>query len=254
LFCIRPSLAGEFTRNLSYDSEASDVQEALEDLISIGSIEVVRSKLDGRGRTSWTVFFLEDFYETNRGDLPALAALSFLRDESGYVPTLSVSEERKGTVQEVQKITVTSGGDHIDLQSEFILEFNGEKSGAIKASPVVGSTCLGSYLAKQIITSSTEDTTMQGGDYTVSTDTLFSLTYGAHATAQIYANRDSCKNTALLIASELQTLPPLKRVQVSGQENGLGNDGCVWTVEFLSITGIPELLKGTTVTTIFHMY
>ena len=82
----------------------------------------MRSKLDGRGRTSWTVFFLDG---TNRGDLPALTALSFLRDESGYVPTLSVSEERKGTVQEVQKIAVTSGGDHYEVQSEFIMEFHG---------------------------------------------------------------------------------------------------------------------------------
>lgn len=66
----------------------------------------------------------------------------------------------------------------------------------------------------------------------------------AYETSQIYANRDSCKNTALLIASELQLLPPLKMVQVSEHENGLGNGGCVWIVIFLSVTGMLKPLKG----------
>lgn len=194
------------------------------------------------------MIFLEDFYGTNRGDLPSIATISLLRDESGYIPTLSVTEERKGTFQEVQKIIVTPGGDQVDAPAEFILEFNGEQSGVIKVSPVAGSACLGSSAAEQIITSSTEDTTLQGGDYSVSMDTMFTLTYGIHETARIYANRDSCKNTALLIASELQTLPPLKKVQVTGNENGLGNDGCIWTVIFLSVTGDLEPLKGANIT------
>jgi hypothetical protein len=177
--------------------------------------------------------------------LPEITTISFLRDESGHAPTLTVKEVRKGTMQEVQRIIVTAGSNQVNGNSSFILEFNGDKTGVISAAPTEGLTCLGSPLAKQIITSSTEDTTKEGGDYSVSTDTSFSLIYGRYESAQIYANRATCEDTAFVIASELQTFPPLKRVDVSGYGNGLGNNGCIWVITFLSVTGIPELLKGT---------
>jgi hypothetical protein len=62
----------------------------------------------------------------------------------------------------------------------FKLRFEGEETGDILALPLGGNTCLGSTKAKQIITTSTVDTSGAGGDDSVSHLTTFALIYEGH--------------------------------------------------------------------------
>ena len=110
--------------------------------------------------------------------------------------------------------------------------------------PIGGSTCLGSTKAKQIITTSTVDTSGVGGDDSVSHLTYFALSYEGHTTSKILANSGSCDETSDVIASELMRLPPLYEVDVTGIDTPAGDQGCSWTVTFLSAVGNPELMTG----------
>ena len=167
---------------------------------------------------------------------------SYLTGTSGET-SIVVEETRKGTEREVQMIRVDAGSGVVDPASSFRIAFGGEVTGDIPALPLGGSTCLGSKKAKQIITTSTADTSGVGGDDTVSHLTTFALLYEGHATGSITANGASCEDTAHDIASELMKLPPLYEVHVSGERSGAGDEGCVWTVTFLSVMGNPEIMK-----------
>lgn len=163
----------------------------------------------------------------------------------GTHPSIVVEETRKGTEREVQMIRVDAGGDAgvVDPASTFRIAFGGEVTGDIPALPLGGSTCLGSKKAKQIITTSTADTSGVGGDDSVSHLTTFALLYEGHATGSLIANGVSCEDTAHEIASELMKLPPLYEVDVSGESSDAGDEGCVWVVTFLSVMGNPEIMK-----------
>ena len=219
------------------------MKKELEALSSIARIHVVRTPLNIVGGCTWTVSFLEDVSRLHRGDMPELVAHSLLTGTSGESPSIVVTEERKGTVKEVQTITVHGGdGGNVDLASSFKLRFEGEETGDILALPLGGNTCLGSTKAKQIITTSTVDTSGAGGDDSVSHLTTFALIYEGHITSNILANGASCEDTSALIEQELMKLPPLYEVSVSGSDTDAGDEGCAWEVTFLSVMGSPELM------------
>ncbi|KAL3774885.1 hypothetical protein ACHAW5_007303 [Stephanodiscus triporus] len=233
---------GDVTNLISYDADASTVKKELEALSSIAQINVERTQLDIVGGCTWTVSFLEDGSRLHRGDMPELVVESFLTGTPGEIPSIVVTEERKGTIKEVQTITVDGGGDNVDPTSSFRLRFGGEETGDILALPLGGNTCLGSTKAKQIITTSTVDTSGVGGDDSVSHLTNFALLYEGYITSSILANGASCEDNSSFIAQELMKLPPLYEVSVSGSDTGVGDEGCSWIVTFLSVMGSPELM------------
>mmetsp|Transcript_25263 Transcript_25263/g.52844 ORF Transcript_25263/g.52844 Transcript_25263/m.52844 type:complete len:1508 (+) Transcript_25263:155-4678(+) len=234
---------GEETNPIPYDADALTVKEELEGLSSIARVHVERTPLDVVGGCTWTVSFLEDGLRSHRGDMPLLVAGSSLTGTPGEIPSIIVTEERKGTIKEVQTINVDGGGADVDPSSSFKLRFEGEETGDILALPLGGNTCLGSTKAKQVITTSTVDTSDVGGDDSVSHLTSFALMYEGYTTSNIMANGAPCEDTSDVIAQELMSLPPLYEVTVSGSDTGVGDEGCSWTVTFLSVMGNPELMS-----------
>lgn len=220
------------------------MKESLKKLDSIASIDVSRSEPNNIGGFTWTISFLEDSDETHRGDMKEFQTVSYLSSGTDLSPTIEVKEIRKGTYKEVQKISIFAGGDYVDAKSSFNLRFNGEITADILALPAGGSTCLGSTAAKQVITTSTEDTISEGGDDTVSPLTMFAISYKEYETNRITANNATCEEKSLEIASELMRLPPLKEVNVSGADSGAKDGGCIWVVSLLGVIGNPELFKG----------
>ena len=236
---------GENTNHIPFDASASVVKEELEALETIGSIHVERTPIDVVGGCKWTVSFLEDGSRLHRGDVQFISVESHLTGAPGQTPVIVVEEERKGTKQEVQTITIDGNGSNVDPNSSFRLRFEGEETGDILALPFGGSTCLGSTTAKQIITTSTVDTSGVGGDDSVSHLTSFALTYDGHTINPIVANGVSCEETATEISRELMLLPTLYDVAVSGSQTSAGDEGCMWVVTFLSVMGNPELMEVT---------
>jgi len=239
------SFRGKKTNQVPFDADPSMVKEELEALETIGSIHVERTPLDVVGGCKWTVSFLEDGSRLHRGDMPFIVVESFLTGAPGQTPVIVVEEERRGTKQEVQTITIEGNGSNVDPNSSFRLRFEGEETGDILALPFGGSTCLGSTTAKQVITTSTVDTSGVGGDDSVSHLTSFVLTYDGYSTNRIMANDVSCEETATEISRELMLLPTLYDVAVSGSETSAGDEGCTWVVTFLSVMGNPELMDVT---------
>ncbi|KAL7537095.1 hypothetical protein ACHAXR_007582 [Thalassiosira sp. AJA248-18] len=235
----------EETNPIPYDADASTVKDELEALSSIARVDVDRTLLDVVGGCTWTVSFLEDGSRLHRGDMPLLVVDSSLTGTPGETPSIVVAEERRGTQKEVQTITIDGAGSNVDPGSSFRLRFEGEETGDILALPLGGNTCLGSTKAKQLITTSTVDTSGVGGDDSVSHLTYFALLYEGYETPDIMANGASCEDTADVIAQELMKLPPLYEVAVSGSDTGVGDEGCSWVVTFLSVMGSPELMTVT---------
>ncbi len=220
------------------------MKEELEALATISRVHVDRTPSDIFGGCTWTIAFLDDWSRMHRGDMPMFIVESNLTGAPGQTPSIEVIETRKGTFKEIQTITVDGGGGIVDPTSSFRLSFEGEETGDILALPIDGSTCLGSTSAKQIITTSTVDTSGVGGDATVSHLTSFALLYGGFTTSKIMANTASCEDTSSFIASELLKIPQLYDVSVSGSNTADGDQGCIWTVTFLSVLGNPELMEG----------
>ena len=239
------SFEGKKTNHIPFDANASVVKEELEALETIGRVHVERTPMDVVGGCKWTVSFLEDGTRIHRGDMQLLSAESHLSGVPGQTPMIIVEEERKGTKQEVQTITTEGGGGNVDPTSSFRLRFEGEETEDILALPLGGTTCLGSTTAKQIITTSTVDTSGVGGDDSVSHLTSFVLTYDGHTTNPILANDESCEETASNITEELIKLPTLYDVTVTGSETSAEDEGCMWIVTFLSVMGNPELMQVT---------
>ena len=235
---------GNSTSPIPCDATAAEMKASLERIDSIASIDVSRSESTIVGGYTWTISFLEDSLGTHRGDLQEIQTVSFLSSGTKASPSIKIAEIRKGTYKKVQKIRTISGGASMDPLSTFKLRFNGESTGDILAIPVGGSTCLGATAAKQLITTSTEDTSAEGGDDTVSPLTTFIISYGAYKTNQITANSGTCQAKSFVIVNELMLLSPLKNVEVIGADSGLQDGGCVWTVSLLSIIGNPELFTG----------
>ena len=238
---------GEKTFALASDSSASDVKAALEDLFNIGKVDVTRSSGDLTGGYSWKISFLEDGTRIHRGDMPPFGVESLLTDggSASLTPAVVVDEVRKGTSMEVQTITIAAGGSYVDPTSSYRLRFLAEETSDILALPAGGTTCLGSTTAKQIIKTSTDDTSGEGGDSSVSPLTTFNLLYEGRMTDSIFANAigESCESVANTIAHELERIPPLYSVIVSGRDSAAGDEGCEWAVTFVSVVGNPDLLQ-----------
>ena len=248
LNCLLPFMfsGGERTTEIPCDADPFTMKKALEDLVSIGTVDVRRSKRTAVGGYTWTISFIEDLSGTHRGNVPEFKVISSLLGGSDANPLITVEEVRKGTVKEIQRISVSAGsiGVGVDPNSSFKLEFQGQTTGDILALPMGGTTCLGSTAAKQLITTSTIDTSTAGGDDTVSPLTTFTISYDKFVTSPVYANVGSCADTAVVIAAELTKLPPLQNVDVEGKPTTTGDEGCEWEITLLSVTGNPKLFQG----------
>lgn len=220
------------------------LKAALEILPTIRTIDVTRSGADYVGGYTWTISFLDDATRAHQGDMPDFSFISALICDSGSPPSIIVSEVRKGTIKEIQRISTSAGSSFVDPASSFKLSFRGESTNAILALPAEGTTCLGSTAARQIITTTTEDTSGEGGDDTISPLTNFTISYDDYSTSFIKANSGTCAERAVIITNELMQLPPLNNVFVTGNDTDIENEGCTWIVTLLSITGNPELFQG----------
>lgn len=238
---------GETSSAISCDADAASFKSALSDLTAIRHIAVSRSPGDNVGGYSWTVSFLDDVSHYHQGDLPGLTTISNLVGGSGYEPQITVTELRKGTVKEVQVISVTAGGGIVDTSSSFCLKFGGQITNDILAIPADGLSCSGTRAAQQVITTSTEDTTGGGGDNAISPLTNLALLYGGSSTNSFSANEGSCETTASIIEVELERLPNFHDVTVTGTDSGMGLGGCIWVVTFNSFIGNPAMLEGESV-------
>ncbi len=220
------------------------MKNSLLSLESISIVDVSRSESTKVGGYTWTITFVEDSTGTHRGDMQNIQVSSNLFTATSVTPSIQVKELRKGTFKEVQRVSVTAGGASVDPLSSFQLRFNGASTRDILALPVDNSTCLGSTAAKQLITTSTDDTTGEGGDDSVSPRTTFIIEYRDYQTYPINANEGSCQSSASIITTALMELPPLHRVNVTGLDSGAGDGGCVWEVTLLDVYGNPELFQG----------
>lgn len=237
---------GELTLPIDAHADATTMKFALESLSTVGNVKVSRSEESIIGGYTWFITFLKNPYEaSSTGDLPALSSLSQLTGGSGGAPTIKVKEIRKKTRQEVQTIRVLAGGDEVDPSSKFKLSFMGQSTAEIRALPLGREACLGSTSARQVITSSTEDTSDIGGDDSVSPLTKFRLMYQDYSTEKIDANFAPCPETSKKIQEELNKFPPLSEVTVSGGPSGANDGGCIWIVTFKGIDGNPDLLNVT---------
>ncbi len=63
----------------------------------------------------------------HRGDIPEFVLKSFLTEGAGARPSIVVTKERKGTIKEVQTITVNGGGDNVDPTSSFRLRLRAKR-------------------------------------------------------------------------------------------------------------------------------
>ena len=235
---------GEVSSDIPYDADAGTLKDAVEVLSTLNKVDISRSKVNDNGGYTWTISFLDDDSHRHRGDMSDFIVHSSLTDESGQVPSVTVKELRKGTLKEVQRISINAAGAYVDPSSSFILKFMNETTNSILALPLDGTSCSGSKVARQIITTSTDDTILEGGDNAVSPKTNFTLTYNGYTTRQIVANSGTCSEKAYTIEQELEMLPNLYDVTVSGNDSENGDEGCAWIVEFNSEMGNPELLTG----------
>jgi hypothetical protein len=235
----------EKTKPLPYNVDALEMKMRLQELASIGEVEVNRSKCSPVGGCTWTISFLDDLKGTNRGDMEEFTIISNLYSGSDLKPSIEVKEVQKGTFKEVQKISVLAGGLLVNPLTHFKLEFEGQITGDIQAAPLDGTSCLGSTLAKQVISTSTEDTSSIGGDNTVSRLTMFTIIYKGFETIPIHANIGNCTKTASTIKEELLLIPYFHEVQVFSKQSDKDDEGCEWEVIILSITGTPESFQGT---------
>lgn len=242
--CSNHVVDGESTGPINCDADAATMKQYLETLSTIGEVNVKRSPVSIVGGYVWTVSFIDDMNGTHRGDMPEFQISSNLAGGSGTAPSIQVKETMKGTAKEVQRISISAGGEGVDPSSSFKLEFQGQTTNDILALPIDGSTCLGATTAKQLITSSTEDTSTEGGDETVSPLTFFELHYEGFKTTRVAANNGTCQESGSTIADALLQLPVLQNVSVKGQSSGLDDEGCVWEISLLSATGNPSLIQG----------
>ena len=119
IFLLSSYSGGEETNPIPYDADASAVKDELEGLSSIATVHVERTPFDIVGGCAWTISFLEDGSRLHRGDMPLLVVDSSLSGTPGESPTIIVAEERKGTIKEVQTITVDGGsGVNVDPTSQ----------------------------------------------------------------------------------------------------------------------------------------
>ena len=129
-------VGGKTSSDIQCDADAASLKRALEDMSPSFYVSVSRS--DGPsivGGYKWTVSFLDDVTQTHVGNLPEIVAISSLTGGSGYIPTIKVREEHRGTQQEVQMISVISGGDEVHELSSFKLSFWGRGYGKYIGSP-----------------------------------------------------------------------------------------------------------------------
>jgi len=237
---------GEVTLPIDSNADVTTMKLALESLSTVGNVKVSRSEESIIGGYTWFITFLKNHYfETSTGDLPPLSSLSQLTGGSGGAPTIEVREIRKRSRQEVQTIRIFAGGDEVDPLSKFKLNFMGQSTAEIRALPLGGETCLGSTSARQVITSSTEDTSDIGGDDSVSPLTKFRLMFYDYTTEKIDANAAPCPETSKKIQEELNKIPALSEVSVSGGPSGANDGGCIWIVTFKGVDGNPDLLNVT---------
>jgi hypothetical protein len=220
------------------------MKSSLKTLSSIESIDVSRSKPSSVGGYIWTVSFLNDAHGTHRGDMEEFQTHSNLSSGPGWLPIIKTQEVRKGTYKEVQKISVSAGGQNVSSVSSFKLRFKGETTKDILALPIGRNSCLGSKFAKQFITTSTSNTISEGGDASVSPLTTFMILYKQYESNLIHANNGTCHDSATKIYEELMYFPPLKDVIVSGSQSSTNDGGCVWEISLLSVIGNPDLFKG----------
>ena len=232
------------TGDIPCDADAATMKAAIEELESIENVSVSRSGPDANGGYTWTISFLDDVTQVHRGDVNEFVALSSLSGGSGYTPFITIDEFRKGTIQEVQLIKVEAGGSKVDTNSSFKLRFRGKTTNDILALPIGGSTCTGARFARQIITTSTEDTTESGGDYAVSPLTQFSLVYGNRTSSRIFANRKQCNDVSLEIKREIEAMPEFHDIVVTAEDTSDGHGGCKWEVTFNGFKGNPKLFQG----------
>lgn len=227
------------------NADALTMKMHLQQLDSIGHVEVTRSKSSPVGGYTWTISFLHDFKGTNHGDMQDFSIISYLGGgRAGSIPSVVVEEVRKGTWKEVQKISVLAGGVTVSPITHFKLDFEGQTTGNIKAAPLNGTVCLSSKLAKQVISTSTDDTSSIGGDRTVSPLTTFTIIYKSFETVPIHANIGDCTKAALKIEEELLLISYFHEVHVSGKQTNKHDEGCEWEVIILGITGTLESLQG----------
>ena len=184
--------------------------------------------------------FLQDYNRTHEGDVPLISAIANL---TGDDTKIMVDEARKGTLKEVQTVTVTQGSKQaiLDNNTAFTLTFGDEVTGPIPFAPsnTTGDwSCQRGTHEVQTLTIDTVDTIATGGDATVSSNLEFTLTYGDETTGKIVANPSNgdCSVAARDIRAELTALDAFFTVRVSNK--ALSNtEGCEWSITFTSTSG-----------------
>jgi hypothetical protein len=229
---------GEITDAIPFDTSADDMKSFLEDLYTIpaGTISVSRTGPDGELAYTWTVQFLSDYNRTHEGDL-----LDFVPDTTnlnGANSGVDVVETRKGTLKEVQSITVTTAGADVNASSFMFLNFGDLNTSYIPLEPG-NNTCVSAVTEVQTITTSTKDTTLSGGDSDVAQYLVFRLKYVDEVTNWISANPNAngdCSVAAVSIETQLENMTYFDDVFVTAVSTGI-SQGCVWTVDFISTIG-----------------
>jgi hypothetical protein len=229
------------TNNIAFDASANDFKDALEKITNFpkGAVAVTRTGPDNQLGYAWTISFLENYARTFEGDIPLLTI------QSGHLLTgieakVTVNEVRKGTFKEIQQIAVKTTSLHIGNSTVMELSYKNQTTIPIYLKPGSSSSCDSSVVEVQTITSSTIDTSLQGGDHEVSMYLEFRLIYDNEITGWIKANQFSssdCSSAAGKIQEAIETLSVFPEVVVRGESLNSIQMSCVWTITFVSSQG-----------------
>lgn len=232
----------EKTAPIPFDASAAAFQDALEsmpyNIIPSGSIKVTRTGPDGQLGYSWTITFLSDTYNTFAGNVNDFVFLASNLTGAGAKGTVDVV--REGTVQEIQKIAITSSG-YINSSIAMELLYKGQSTGPINVR-FQDEKCSSSVTEVQRISTTTVDTTTSGGDNQVSPNLYFKLVYDSEITPNwIPANPGgvaNCSGVASIIAKQLAMMSYFKQgVSVTGVVTSTVMQTCNWTVSFVNSIG-----------------
>ncbi len=242
------SYDGGSATEIAFDASEEDVRIALESL-GTGALSVyLPSPPDQRGGRKWEISFIETI-----GDVPEFVVDGVGADAldpllKGEGATVTVAEQVKGTVQEIQLISTSAGnGISVTDNTAFVLRFDGEETGPIRVYFASEGGCSSTQREVQRIVTQTIDSTASGGDANVDYGLSFTILMpNGNATEPLFANGGldaNCADTTMALQSAMEaTMGGLSSIDVTTEVDG-GDDGtCSWLVTFSNLPGnVPQM-------------
>ncbi len=159
------SYNGGSATSIAFDASAEDVRTLLESL-GTGALTVnLPLPPDLQGGRTWEISFIETIGDVLTFVVDGIGSDALDPLLKGKGATVTASEQSKGTVQEIQRISISAGdGLSVTDNTAFVLRFDGEETGPIRAYFSSEGGCSSTQREVQRIVLSTADSTASGGD------------------------------------------------------------------------------------------